>query len=160
MAVELDRLREDVRCHETAAIRQAASLSDLEAFEDVQVAGWAGHRRRRDILAGLFGTLGWDHPDLAGLRPYIGWLGNEPVAAALCLRAAGAAGLYAVATVPTYRRQGLGAAITLHALREARADGYRVAVLYASKMGFPIYRRLGFQVYCDMEEYIWRGEAA
>jgi hypothetical protein len=42
-------------------------------------------------------------------------------------------------------------------LREARAAGYRVGTLQASEMGFPVYRRLGFQEVCTFGLYLWPG---
>ncbi len=58
--------------------------------------------------------------------------------------------------LPNRRRQGVGAAITLAAAREARDQGYRVAALTAAPMGITIYQRLGFRAYCAFSTYEWR----
>jgi predicted acetyltransferase len=55
------------------------------------------------------------------------------------------AGVYAVGTLPEARRQGIGSAITLRGLRDARERGYRVGVLQSSQMGYNLYRRFGFE---------------
>jgi GNAT superfamily N-acetyltransferase len=65
------------------------------------------------------------------------------------------AGIYIVATVPEARRRGLGTAVTAAAVREARELGYPVAVLQASEMGHPIYRRLGFEDHYTFRRYQW-----
>ena len=78
------------------------------------------------------------------------------MATASLFLAAGVAGIYFVCTVPSARRQGIGAAITLAALTEAQALGYRIAVLSSSSMGYGIYRRLGFAEYCRIGIYTWR----
>jgi GNAT superfamily N-acetyltransferase len=62
--------------------------------------------------------------------------------------------------VPDARGQGIGTALTLVPLREARAMGYRVGILASSPMGLGVYRGLGFQEYCKFGIYMWKGEMA
>ena len=90
-------------------------------------------------------------------RLYLGSLEREPVATALLFLGAGVAGgLYGVGTIPEARRQGIGRAMTVVPLLEARAMGYRIGVLHTSPMGEGIYRRLGFREYCKLGRYVWR----
>ncbi|GAB4526851.1 MAG: hypothetical protein Kow0063_01520 [Anaerolineae bacterium] len=88
-------------------------------------------------------------------RLYLGRLARQPVAVALLFLGAGVAGLYGVGTIPGARRQGIGRAMTLVPLLEARARGYRIGTLHASPMGQGIYRRLGFREYCTLTRYVW-----
>jgi ribosomal protein S18 acetylase RimI-like enzyme len=60
-----------------------------------------------------------------------------------------------VATLPAARRRGIGSALTLRALLEGRARGYRVGVLAAEEAGVGLYRRLGLQEYCKIGCYLW-----
>lgn len=78
------------------------------------------------------------------LRMFIGFRNGEPVATVYLFLAAGVAAVHYVVTRPEFRRRGFGAAMTDHAVREARDAGYRVAVLTASAMGHDMYRRIGF----------------
>ncbi|MGH2497143.1 MAG: GNAT family N-acetyltransferase [Ktedonobacteraceae bacterium] len=94
------------------------------------------------------------------LRMYLGTIAGEPVATVALFFGAGVASFEHVVTIPQVRRQGIGAAITLMAAREARAQGYHIGVLTSSPMGFNIYSRIGFREYCTFSAYEWSPEAS
>lgn len=88
---------------------------------------------------------------------YLGRLDGQPVATSMLFNGGGVASLYGVATVPSARRQGIGAAITLQPLLAAREQGYRYAVLFATEMGLSTYQRLGFRLTgARLNRYLWR----
>lgn len=89
------------------------------------------------------------------LRMFVGFLGGRPVATVYVFLAAGVAAVHYVVTLPELRRRGIGAAMTGVALDEARAAGYRLAVLTASPDGEGIYLRLGFQRCGLVSTYDW-----
>ena len=76
------------------------------------------------------------------LRLYLGTINGGPVATVSLFLAAGVASINWVVTFPQFRRQGIGAAMTLRAAHEARSAGYQVGVLTASPLGINICRRL------------------
>ena len=91
----------------------------------------------------------------SSLALYLGWLDGEAVASSMLVPGAGVAGIYCVATLPAARRRGIGSALTLRALLEGRARGYRAGVLAAEEAGIGLYRRLGLQEYCKIGCYLW-----
>ncbi len=62
-------------------------------------------------------------------------------------------GIYAVGTVPRWRRQGLASALVEHMLAEAQLRGARTATLQSTRMGQPLYESLGFQPAGRYEEW-------
>ena len=70
---------------------------------------------------------------------------GQPVATALAVVDGDAVAIYNVATLPEARGRGIGGAITLAALRDARLGGATLGVLESSEMGYGVYRRIGFR---------------
>ncbi len=91
----------------------------------------------------------------SSLRLYLGTIDGKPVATVELFLEAGVAAINHVVTVHQFRRQGIGAMMTLMAAREARAAGYRIGVLTASPLGINIYRSLGFKECCLVSTYEW-----
>jgi GNAT superfamily N-acetyltransferase len=84
---------------------------------------------------------------------YLAFFENKPVSTLLLYLSSGVAGLHAVSTLPEYRNRGFGFAISRLALNNAYKMGYKVGVLQASSLGVRVYRKLGFQKYCDINSY-------
>lgn len=99
----------------------------------------------------LYSGLHLDHH--SPLRLYLGTIDSEPVATSLLFCGVEAASLRNIFTLPHYRGQGVGAAMTLAALHEAQSCGYRIGLLAASPMGSALYRRIGFQAYGTFSVY-------
>ena len=79
------------------------------------------------------------------MRHYVGLLDGEPVGASSLMLAAGVASLQLVATVPEARRRGVGTAMSLAPMLDARELGYGIGILASSPLGFGVYRRIGFR---------------
>lgn len=92
--------------------------------------------------------FGWAAPCLltAGcpLRLYLGRRNGTPVATSEVTVAHGVVGLYNVSTAGPQRGQGIGTAMTVLPLLEARRDGILFGVLQAQSEARRVYARVGF----------------
>lgn len=78
------------------------------------------------------------------VRGYVAYVDEEPVATATSIQLGTVSGIYSVATVPTRRRSGYGAAVTWRAIEDADPATSAV-VLQSSPDGIPVYERMGFR---------------
>ena len=104
-----------------------------------------------DIWYGFFAEAVCERP----FRTYLALLNGEPVGTSQLFTSAGVAGIYNVTCMPQARGRGIGPAVTLAPLLEARQIGYRVGILQASSMGYKVYKRLGFQDFGKLSVYLW-----
>jgi GNAT superfamily N-acetyltransferase len=156
MAVDLMGLNEGLPTPAGLTIEHVEGTETLRKWAYASITGFGHPETDVKTWFDVFTGLGFDLP----LRNYVGILSGEPVATSELFLAAGVVGIYVVATVPEARRQGIGAALTLAPLREARAMGYRIGILHSSPMGVGVYRQLGFQEYCTMSHYVWASETS
>lgn len=158
MAVDLALLRDAPVVTSDLTIEEVRDPEGMVVFAHTAVFGYGMPPQLeapfRDLLLSL--PL-WPR---APIRYFLARRGGEPVATSLVTLVGGAAGIFNVATVPDARRGGIGAAVTTAALRAARAEGYRIAILESSSMGYGVYQRMGFAEYCKLGHYTWHGVEA
>ena len=154
MAADLLALHEEGGAPPDLIIEAVADKAGFDLYIEALRRSYELTDAHTNGMAELFGSLSLDLP----LRHYVGLLEGKPVAASQLFLGTGVAGIYCVGTVPEARRQGIGAAMTLAALRDARALGYRVGILHSSAMGFPVYQRLGFRELCRMSKFEWQAK--
>jgi ribosomal protein S18 acetylase RimI-like enzyme len=149
MAVDLLELNEGPPTPSGLTIERVGDTETLRKWAYASIVGFEMPKSSVDTWFDVFTGLGFDLP----LRNYVGILNGEPIAASELFLGAGVAGIYVVGTIPSMRRQGIGAAMTLAPLGDARAMGFRIGILHSSPLGLGVYRRLGFQEYCKMGHY-------
>jgi hypothetical protein len=141
MAVNLHEINENIKLPSNLEVFPAKDNKTLadwrnifaEAFESPVAAGQAW----------VDATLSTP-PENSSWQLYAGYIGQQPVSISILFNGAGVSGIYGVGTIPTQRNKGIGAAMTLIPLLEARKLGYHFGVLFSSRMGYSVYKRLGF----------------
>ena len=127
-----------------------AALDDFKRVfqESYEIPEWAAQAWVDATQSAGIGNTPW--------RMYVGYLDGEPVATNMLFNGAGVASVYAVATLPAARGKGIGGAITLKPLLQAREMGYRHAVLFSTEMGVRVYQRIGFRLTdVRINRYLW-----
>ena len=135
---------------------------------------WADPEREYDVVGRIVATCFTDDDDeLEGMRAMFGgpaiigpagWPSviasfegaDVAVASWMVRRGIGVVGF--VATLPEYRRRGLGALVTRVVTTAAFDAGARIVGLQASSEGLPVYRRLGYETIGDST--IWKPPSA
>ncbi len=131
-------------------VAEPSGTSIVAVSDAEQLADFAG------VLASLadppdevvieFFTRAVDHllPEDCPMRFYIAYVDGVAAAVSELFLGGGVAGVHMVATAESYRRRGLGMALTWRALEEGRRRGLVTGALQASAQGQPVYERLGF----------------
>jgi len=87
-----------------------------------------------------------DHAWQGPYRGYVGVVDGRAVSIVAVVAAAGAVGVYSLATHPAWRRQGYGEATMRAAVAEiTKETGIERVVLQSTEAGYPLYRRMGFR---------------
>jgi GNAT superfamily N-acetyltransferase len=153
MAVDLYSLPEDAATPQGLVIERVEDIKTMEKYNRTLCICFELPDFVGEAFLDCWKSRGLDSKSI--FRAYVGLLNGKPVATASMFLAAGVAGIYNVATIPEKRRQGIGFVMTLKPLLEAREIGYRVGILQASKMGEPVYLKIGFREYCKIKQYVW-----
>jgi GNAT superfamily N-acetyltransferase len=135
------------------AIERVGDRATLDRWSEVLCDAFGASRNFGQAFAEMAEAIGLD-----GGSPfwhYLGRVNGQPAATCSLFLGAGVAGIYDVSTRHEHRRAGLGAAVTRRAMRDARALGYRMAILHASQLGLGMYRSLGFETICDIGQHVW-----
>ena len=149
LAVELRALNEPAQRVDGLQIRRVEDEDLVHSWGAAFTRGYGMPTEWEPAIHDIAVRLGSDFP----VRNYLGYWNGEPVATSSLFLGAGVAGIYNVSTLPKARGKGIGGALTLHPLQEAREMGYRIGTLQSSDMGYNVYRKLGFQHLCQIEYF-------
>jgi GNAT superfamily N-acetyltransferase len=97
---------------------------------------------------GDFGAL---EAGLDSSRSYLGLVAGEKLGCAIGFQHGDDCELAFVAVLPEGRGRGISARLTARVLEDAAADGRVTTTLQATKLGYPVYERLGYRDYGTLE---------
>ncbi|GHH80422.1 hypothetical protein GCM10018793_35600 [Streptomyces sulfonofaciens] len=115
------------------------SAPDLDLYVDTLAAGNEEPRLGYTPFAGPF------VPRIPGTTLHLAEIDGVAVGTGYLDVSGDIAGIWAITTLPAYRRRGVGRLMTEELVRLAREAGASTVFLYASDMGKPIYASVGFR---------------
>ena len=136
---------------ENIEIREVLTSNELQIKCAVEQVGFGASEQMaqnyyQTYMQSKFGpNTCWHH--------YIGWQDGQAIAAAAVLLHQGVAGIYGIATLPEKRRKGVATVMMQHILREIARLSYTLVTLSSTEMSHGLYRRFGFQDYCQLHHY-------
>lgn len=133
--------------HEIRVVDDAAGLRD-----HALVAG-RGFGVPEPVAVAFVGEALWA---CHGARVYTGYADGQPVTSGFSVQSGETLGIFTIATVPEARGHGFGTAMTARLIADGAAAGCTLAALQASKMGRPIYERMGFRLVQEYEVFVER----
>jgi ribosomal protein S18 acetylase RimI-like enzyme len=153
MAVDLGAFSETPVMPDGLEIRIVEDEPAMRTWAHVFTIGYGMPPDWESTIFDVWYKIGLDLP----VQNYLGTLDGEPISTSTVFYGAGVAGIYDVATLSAARGRGLGTALTLAPLLDARQAGYRIGVLQSSDMGFGVYKRMGFRHLCQIENFYQKG---
>ena len=154
MAADLSLLPEDLLPGPGLSIVPVDGGNALRQWIHVASIGFGVREEFEQVWYDFFADSIFD----TRFRTYLALLNGKPVGTSQLFLSEGVAGIYNVTCLPEARGQGIGSAITLAPLLEARGLGYRIGILQASTLGYSVYRRLGFQDFGKLSVYLWEDD--
>jgi GNAT superfamily N-acetyltransferase len=88
---------------------------------------------------------------LAGLRIYLGSIDGETVACAGAFANGGDCEIVFVAVLPEGRGRGISGRLMARALADAEEQGLETTTLQATRLGYPVYVKLGYADYGELQ---------
>ena len=154
MAVDLSQLPDDLLTHPGLRIVPVNDECALKQWIHVASIGFRISEEFEKVWYDFF----VDAIFYPQFRTYLALLNGKPVGTSQLFLSDGVTGIYNVTCIPEARGQGIGSAVTLAPLLEAREMGYRISVLQASPKGYNAYRHLGFQDFGKLSLYLWEND--
>lgn len=151
MALDLNQVNRKVHWPENLSIRRVSDRDSLRDYVVAMLHGFEMEAVAGELMEQVITVAGFG--DAAPWRSFLAYLDGKPVGTCSVLWGGGVAGLYNISTIAEVRGHGVGSAVTLAALDDSLAHGYRMAVLESSSEAVSMYTRLGFAECCKFGCY-------
>ena len=151
MAALLEKLEKQTVLPGLFAVERVSNSSQLKQWTEIVGIADGIPRALEKGFYEVFENNGYGAQ--AACQLFLGMEDGKPVATSRLFCAGGVAGIYHVATLPESRGKGYGTAMTLAAARAGYDLGYQIGVLFATTAGYSLYRRLGYQQYCQLDVF-------
>ncbi|MEE9378340.1 MAG: GNAT family N-acetyltransferase [Candidatus Lokiarchaeia archaeon] len=154
MCYRLNNLFQEEKLLQNLEIIKVRDLETLKVWNNVLLTGFEMPKHLiLNLFNDIFSTLFLRDDSSAGA--FLAYYKQKPVASSYVLYEFGVAGIYCVATLKEARGKGIGSALTIAPLYDAKKLGYDFAILHSTKMGLNMYKRLGFKEYLKLERFCW-----
>jgi GNAT superfamily N-acetyltransferase len=120
-------------------VERVQELGALAEFEHANTEGFETHELHELEPYGVYGRAAIEDPRM---RFFVRRSGGHVVSGSIACVSSGVVGVFAVATVPSFRRRGYGEEVTWAAVQ---AEPSLPAMLQPSEDGAALYRRMGFE---------------
>ena len=156
MAVDLESMADGPGFAEGTAVKTVASSTDSKHWAECLASSWESPR---EIIPWMLNNACFNLSieSRAGRplprRMFLGLLEGRPVSASMLVWSDLVAGLQTVGTVQAASSRGAGTAVVRATLIDARAMGFRFAVVLSTIEGLGLYRKLGFKVFGKLPEH-------
>jgi len=154
MAADLNNLPLDQSVPNGLRIVPVTDKETLMQWIHVASVGFGVNEEFESIWYDFFADAVFDQR----FQTYLALLDGQPVGTSQLFFSAGVAGLYNVTCLPEFRGHGVGRAVTLFPLLNAHKMDYQVGILQASRLGYSVYQRLGFQDFGKLSLYLWEND--
>ena len=152
MALDISKVNDVYVSPPELVIERVKDDDTLSQFVHVSSMNFDLPEAMEPLIHNVTSAAGYDSGDR--FSHYLGLLDGEPVATSTGYKGDRVISIQNITTLPQARRQGVGTAVTLAPILEARDLGYNIASLQASKMGYPMYEKIGFQEYLRLRVYV------
>jgi GNAT superfamily N-acetyltransferase len=153
MAADLSSLSSELQLMEGVQLHEVLDEQSLDDWKSVVEEVFHVPEQVAALFTAI--SLNRGYGVAAPFRNYIAYFNGRPVATSSLFLSNGVAGIYCVATKKDLRGKGLGRAMTLAPLLEAKRLGFRYAILQASDLGLTVYEKLGFVEYTRFQRYAY-----